>query len=109
MAPHPLNSPAARFETPNFIFATADSTHSHRPRETATPVAMALGVPFDATTRSNKPHNIDKLAKDITSDAKYSGKVILICWHHATIPALAQALGAANPPPWDGSTVFDRV
>jgi hypothetical protein len=105
----PLTGPAPRFEPPDFIFATADSAHSHRPRETATPVAMALGVPFDDTTYSNKPHDIEKLAADITGDAKYRGKVILICWHHGTIPDLAKALGVANPPPWDGSAVFDRV
>jgi phosphohistidine phosphatase SixA len=104
-----LTGAAPRFDTPDFIFATADSSHSSRPRETATPVAMALGVPFDDTTYSDKSHDVKKLATDLTGDAKYSGKVILICWHHGTIPDLAQALGVANPPPWDGSTVFDRA
>ena len=105
----PLTGAAPRFDTPNFIFATADSNHSHRPRETARPTAMALGVPFDAKTYSNSKHDIKKLAEVLTSDATYDGKVILICWHHGTIPDLAQQLGVANPPPWDGSAVFDRV
>jgi len=104
-----LKGAPSRFAPPDFIIATADSHHSNRPRETATPTAMALGVPFDATTYSDSTKGIEKLASDIISDKKYGGKVILICWHHGTIPAVAQQLGVANPPPWDGNTVFDRV
>jgi hypothetical protein len=104
-----LTGAPPRFDTPDFIFATADSNHSSRPRETATPLAMMLDVPFDATSYSNKPHDISKLGQNLTSDARYSAKVILICWHHGTIPDVAKALGVANPPPWDGSAVFDRV
>jgi len=104
-----LTGPEPRFDTPNFIIATADSTNSNRPRETATPTAMALGVPFDYTTYSDSTKSIAQLATDITNDTIYSGQVILICWHHGTIPTVARQLGVANPPPWDGSTVFDRV
>jgi hypothetical protein len=104
----PLNGPAPRFGTPDFIFATADSKHSYRPRETATPTAMTLAVPFDATSYSNSDHDIEKLAADITSKKQYEGKVVLVCWHHGSMGKLAQQFGVANPPPWHG-TVFDRV
>jgi hypothetical protein len=104
-----VTGPAPRFDTPNFIFATADSNHSNRPRETATPTAVALGVPFDCKTYSDSKHDIEKLASDITCDKKYDGQVILICWHHGTMQRLATQLGVANAPPWDGSKVFDRV
>jgi broad specificity phosphatase PhoE len=39
-----LTGTEPRFDTLNVIIATADSTNSNRPRETATPTAMALGV-----------------------------------------------------------------
>jgi hypothetical protein len=105
----PVTAPAPRFDKPDFIVATADSSSSKRPRETATPVAMVLGVPFDDTSYSDSKDDIKALGAAITGDAKYSGKVILICWHHGKIPDVAKALGVANPPPWDGPTVFDRV
>jgi hypothetical protein len=49
------------------------------------------------------------LAHHRSCKSHYSGEVILVCWHHGSIPTLAQKLGVADPPPWDGSTVFDRV
>jgi hypothetical protein len=104
----PFAGPTPRFSTPAFIIATADSTHSHRPKETATPTATALAVPFDDTTYSNSEKDIEKLATDLTSKKQYNGQVVLVCWHHGTIGELAQHLGVANPPPWP-STVFDRV
>ena len=48
------------------------------------------------------------MARDILTNSKYVGKIVLICWHHGDIPALATALGIASPPKWPG-TVFDLV
>ena len=43
------------------------------------------------------------------TDPKYTGKVVLIAWHHGKIPELAKALGVKDcPEKWD-PTVFDRV
>jgi hypothetical protein len=97
--------PAPRFATPNFLFATHPSKSSNRPVETVTPLASALGLAVD-----DKHADADyaKVATDILTNAKYVGKIVLICWHHGTIPALATALGIASPPPWLG-TVFDQV
>jgi len=51
------------------------------------------------------------LADDLTNDAKYDGKVVVICWHHGHIPGLMRALGAPDgsyPAPWDDA-VFNLV
>ena len=48
------------------------------------------------------------LAKELLG-GKYAGKVVLVAWHHGTIPMLARALGATPPyDPWP-ETQFDRV
>jgi hypothetical protein len=94
-----------RFATPDFIFATKASTDSNRPVETITPLAQALNLTPD-DKHSNEHY--DKVATDILTNAKYAGKVVLICWHHGNIAALAQCFGIASPPPWPG-TVFDWV
>jgi hypothetical protein len=106
--PEPVAGIAPRFETPDFIFATADSANSSRPRETISPTALALGRPFDSTSYSHKPEGVAGLSAALLGGA-YAGKVILVCWHHGSIPAVAGGLGVAAPPAWPGSTVFDRV
>jgi len=95
-----------RFPTPEVIFATQDSAHSHRPVETITPTGLSLGLAINSQY-PNSTAGIQAVVKQVQSGA-YAGKTVLICWHHGTIPALASALGAANPPKWKG-TVFDRV
>jgi hypothetical protein len=90
---------------PDFLFATHVSKHSNRPVETITPLSAALGLPIS--------HEIDDkdfatLAKELLS-GKYAGKVVLVAWHHGSIPALARALGVTPPyDPWP-ETQFDRV
>lgn len=95
-----------KFGRPDFLFATHESKHSNRPVETITPLAQALGI-----KPNPKHHNKDfqKVADDILRNAKYAGKLVLICWHHSNIPKLAKALGGSAPQdPWPDS-VFDRV
>jgi broad specificity phosphatase PhoE len=90
---------------PDFLFATHVSKNSNRPVETITPLSEALGLSIS--------HEIDDkdygaLAKQLLS-GKYAGKVVLVAWHHGTIPMLARALGATPPyEPWP-ETQFDRV
>ena len=103
--PVSLGGNAPRFPTPDFIFATARSHRSNRPVETITPLAAALHL------EPNHKHADDDyatVARDVLTHPKYVGKVVLICWHHGKIPALASALGIASPPAWPG-TVFDAV
>ena len=90
---------------PDFLFATHVSKKSNRPVETITPLSEALGLPIS--------HEIDDkefaaLASELLS-GKYAGRVVLVAWHHGSIPAFAKALGAV--PPYDKwpDTQFDRV
>jgi hypothetical protein len=103
----PLKGSAPRFTTPNFIFATQKSKHSERPIETVTPLSIALTLPINHQFADNDAA-IKKMTDAILHDVTYAGKIVLICWHHGKIPDVANALGIAKPPTWDGK-VFDRV
>jgi phosphohistidine phosphatase SixA len=96
----------ATFGKPDFLFATQASKHSNRPVETITPLAQGLNLVIDS---KHADADFQKVADDILGNAKYAGKLVLICWHHGKIPDLTTALGG-NPPvsPWPGN-VFDRV
>ncbi len=94
-----------RFSTPAFIFATKASNGSNRPVETITPLSAALNLTYDD---KHSDSDYAKVASDILTHSQYAGKVVLVCWHHGNIPALATSLGVSNPPKWQGS-VFDRV
>ncbi|MCK9614166.1 MAG: flagellar basal body-associated protein FliL [Candidatus Omnitrophica bacterium] len=72
----------------DYLFATADSAKSHRPRLTITPLSKALGIEIDSRFTND---NFSKLAQEIQNHPH--GKNILICWHHGEIPHLLSALG----------------
>jgi hypothetical protein len=71
------------------LFATADSSSSHRPVLTIEPTAKALGLAIDSRFNDNQ---FSELAHEIQS--RPNGTNILICWHHGEIPQLLRALGA---------------
>ena len=74
--------------------------------ETVTPLARALRLKIN-----NRFANDDygSVVRHLYSSSAYSGRTILICWHHGRIPAFAKALGVPSPPsPWP-DTQFDRV
>ena len=73
--------------------------------ETVEPLARALDVPID-----NRYAEADYklLARDLLSDPRYAGKVVLVCWHHGKIPRLAKALGVKDAPLWPEDQ-FDHV
>ncbi|MDR3460109.1 MAG: flagellar basal body-associated protein FliL [Verrucomicrobiae bacterium] len=73
----------------DYIFATADSKGSHRPRLTVEPTGKAFGLAVDSRF-SDK--DFQAQAEEIRS--KPHGRAILIAWHHGQIPALLRALGA---------------
>jgi hypothetical protein len=92
--------------TPDFIFATKPSKHSRRPVETVAPLAKALKLEVNAGYAND---DYPKLAEELSTNPKYEGKTVLICWHHGTIPELATALGATGVPDKWKDSVFDRV
>lgn len=91
---------------PDFIFATKNTKHSFRPLETVVPLAKKLNLPINANYTEE---DSAKLADDIMRNPQFSGKTILISWHHGMIPKIAEKLKAPGAPDhWKGS-VFDRV
>ena len=92
---------------PDYLFASADSASSSRPRETLEPLSQKTGVPID-TSIGDKDYK--ELAKEL-DDPKFDGKFIVIAWHHGRIPQLADKLGApagTYPNPWNGK-VFNEI
>jgi len=75
----------------DYLFSTADSEKSHRPRLTLEPLSKALGIKIDSRFSDDE---FSKLAQEIQNHPH--GQNILICWHHGRIPELLCALGA-NP------------
>jgi len=73
----------------DYLFSTADSEKSHRPRLTIEPLSKTLGIRIDSRFSDDE---FSKLAQEIQNHPH--GRNILICWHHGKIPALLKALGA---------------
>jgi broad specificity phosphatase PhoE len=96
----------ATFGVPDFLFATKASDHSNRPVETITPLAAQTHLEIHSEFNDN---DYAQLAAKLTSDDKYAGKRVLVCWHHGTIPALVSALGYTPPVDRWPSDSFDRV
>lgn len=97
-APHDLPKP-------EFLFATHVSRKSNRPVETITPLREVLKEPISSEIDDK---DYEALAKELLS-GKYAGKVVLVAWHHGSLPGLARTLGATPPyDPWP-DTQFDRV
>lgn len=96
----------ANFPKPDFLIATKKSKSSNRPVETITPLAHALHEPIESQFKDDA---YQQVAREVLSDPKFAGKVVLIAWHHGKIPELAKALGAKEAPDKWKSTVFDRV
>lgn len=111
-----LSAGQPRFPVPNFIFATAQTnppTGSNRPFETITPLVQALQItPNNSYTNTDDSDGIQGLVSAIGTNPMYADQVILICWHHGTIPELVEAFGVPKKQlPWDKwpGTVFDLV
>ena len=98
----------ATFGKPDNIFAAAITKHSARPYETVEPLSKRVGEPIDATIADT---DYEVLATDLLNSGTYTGRRIVVCWHHGNIPSLMQALGAAQgeyPSPWDPA-VFNLI
>lgn len=97
-----------RFGLPVAIYAMAPKQGggSLRAIETVAPLAKSLNLSVnDNYTRPE----VQAVANEILNNPAFDGRMVLICWEHAEIPPLAQALGATLAPlSWKGS-VFDRA
>ncbi|HWO00461.1 MAG TPA: hypothetical protein VNS63_14450 [Blastocatellia bacterium] len=109
----------SRFQTPNFLFATAPDKGSNRPVETITPLAQALqfsnnpSITINDYNLTNDTAGITFLTSEILKNPDtYAGQVILICWHHGTILQLTTTFGVPSGQlpftKWPG-TVFDLI
>jgi len=90
---------------PDFLFATRAGKNSDREVDTLLPLSEALKMPISHEVADKE---FATLATELLS-GKYAGKVVLVCWHHGSLPEFAKALGAT--PPYDKwpDTQFDRV
>ena len=98
----------ATFGKPDFLFAAAISKESERPYQTLKPLSKATDVTID-TNYADKDYAA--LAHHILGKDHFTGKLVLVCWHHGEIPFFAHALGAkplTYPDPWP-ETVFDLI
>jgi hypothetical protein len=103
----PIKGARPPFPVPNSILATQRSKNSHRPVETVTPLAIALNMPLNDRF-TNSDADIEEMTKAILNNQSFADEIVLICWHHGKIPAIAKALGISRPPKWDAE-IFDRV
>jgi broad specificity phosphatase PhoE len=95
-----------KFPKPDFIFATKPSKTSNRPVETVTPLSKTLSLPVNAVFANA---DFQMLAADLLTNPRFAGKVVLVCWHHGTIPELARKLGAEDVPEHWKEQVFDAI
>jgi broad specificity phosphatase PhoE len=94
------------FPKPDFLFATKMSSHGNRPVETVTPLARALNLDINAWFKDDE---FAQLATELLTNPRYAGKTVLVCWHHGTIPKLAEKLKAEDVPDHWKELVFDKV
>jgi broad specificity phosphatase PhoE len=97
-----------RFDPPHFLFAARRTKKSNRSVETLQPLSQALELRIDDTYRDDE---YGKLAREIVerSADKYAQKAILICWHHGSIPLIAQGLGVQHPCLEWPDEAFDQI
>jgi hypothetical protein len=90
---------------PDFVFASTSTKHSARPFQTIRPTADKLGINV-STDYADK--ETKKLVRDLHTKA-FSGKTILMCWHHGMMPQLIRELGYESPyEPWP-EDLYDRI
>jgi hypothetical protein len=88
----------------DYLFATADSKASQRPRLTLEPFSKAVGLAIHSRFEATQ---IQQLVNAIQT--KPPGNHILISWHHQQIPRLVSALGANSNALFPGNKWPDNV
>ena len=72
------------------------TTHLQRTRQTAAPLAEALGIAAEAITTQS---DVAKHAADVAAAVRrHTGKTVLVVGHSNTVPAIVAALGGSKFP-----------
>jgi phosphohistidine phosphatase SixA len=96
------------FGKPDFLFASMPSKHSERPYLTLKPLAKAIGMEINKTYADQ---DYATLAHRLLTEGDFTGKLLVVCWHHEHIPAFAADLRAkphTYPDSWPGK-VFNLI
>ncbi len=96
------------FGTPDIIYSAAPTGSSVRCYLTMRPLADAIKLTIKA---SYKSVDFGALAYKLFADPAYSGKMVVVCWTHTELPALAGCLNVDMnefPVEWEDA-VFDRI
>lgn len=108
LAPYILGTQVyTKYGPPVAIFAQnpKNDKSSIRSIQTVAPLSAALGL---TTNHSFTRKEYKGLVDEITTNPLYTGKTVLICYEHKTIPEIAQKLGVKFTPKWPGH-VYDWV
>ena len=92
-----------KYGKPDKIFAASNSKESHRPVETAAPLAKRFGLKIDVTYE-DKDYRMLSVHLD---HEIYTNNTIVIFWHHGLIPSLSAWLGGPEMDKWPDD-VFDQ-
>ena len=82
-----------QFGAPDFIFAASPTGASVRSYLTMRQLADTIKSRIDG---SYKARDFAQLASKVLADPAFDDKVIVICWTHSELPALASALNNVN-------------
>jgi hypothetical protein len=74
--------------TLDHLFAAQESKHSDRCHETLLPLSNALGLKIHTNFDLSESQQLADKVRD-----SYSGKTVLICWHHGAMPDLLKTFG----------------
>lgn len=95
----------ARFGRPEVLVACRSSPRSRRPLETVAPLAEKLGLPVEERWGTS---DVEPLGAALDAEPRFADRLVLICWRHKTLGALARRLGAPEAPDWP-ETLYDRI
>lgn len=78
---------------------------THRPVQTVTPLATALGM----TVKTPYGYDdIQPLVHELLTTPEYAAKIVVVCWVHGEIKTIAKQLGYEQAKDWDGDD-YDHV
>lgn len=107
------------FGRPNYVITTNPSNQhkysaSIRELQTVAPLINILAINDRAAAgfpvlHPYRPPQYSALAKWLLKSSKFENKLVLICWDHFTIPALAKKLGVKQKLPHWPTQDFDSV